>query len=125
MLPDCPKEAFKDKLTAAKVLKQPKQKTADHLHTYRKVGHKPTGKMFQCIDPDCTHTQRRDLLLGKRAKCPHCADTYVIDSRKLQYALPHCGNHVYGRTVKPPIVTSDDLALKLMSRIQSTLDEKG
>lgn len=58
-----------------------------HLHTYQKLKSRP--ETFRCLHPDCTHTQKYELLIGKRAACV-CGEAYFLDERILRLKTPHC-----------------------------------
>ena len=61
----------------------------DHVHMYQAVGNK--RDQFMCVDPDCSHTQRKDLLIGKRAKCGAiCGNEFILDSYALSRKTPRC-----------------------------------
>lgn len=61
-----------------------------HIHTYEKVGSRknPAG-MWRCLHPDCSHTQREELVKGKRSMCT-CGGTFLLDAGALQRKLPKC-----------------------------------
>jgi hypothetical protein len=63
----------------------------DHFHTYRRIRGEKSRRRYSCTDPECTHVQDKSVLVGKKAICPYCQDEYILDSKKLELALPHCG----------------------------------
>lgn len=79
----------------------------DHIHMYHAVGNE--RKQFMCIDSDCSHTQTRDLLIGKRAQCGACGSEYKLDHYALTRKVPKCficrkEKRTKGRMVKPSII---------------------
>lgn len=66
-----------------------------HIHTYERrpkiKGATSSIVVFKCIDPDCSHREVRENLFGKRANCPFCGESFVLDPRILRNKLPHCG----------------------------------
>lgn len=66
-----------------------------HIHTYERrqppKGMSSNQTYYRCLDPDCSHRIVREDLFGKRATCPYCGETYILDPRKLRLKLPHCG----------------------------------
>jgi len=67
----------------------------NHIHTYERrkkpKGIKSDQVFYRCIDPDCSHRVLREDLFGKRANCPNCGESYILDPRILRLKLPHCG----------------------------------
>lgn len=43
-----------------------------------------------CTHPDCSHYLAKYLVLGKRALCPKCNETFVMDSIDLMYKTVVC-----------------------------------
>ena len=78
----------------------------DHMHIYHAVG--KDRIQFMCIDSDCSHTQVRNLLIGKRAKCV-CGSEYKLDYYALTRKVPKCyvcrrEKRSKGRVVKPSVM---------------------
>ena len=78
----------------------------EHIHIYHAVGN--DRKQFMCMDSDCTHTQVRNLLIGKRAQCV-CGSEYVMDSYCLTRKVPKCfvcrkEKRTKGKMVKPSVM---------------------
>lgn len=59
-----------------------------HLHTYRRS--KLNKKIFQCTDPDCTHQNIRENLLGKRAQCSVCSAPMILEGFHFKLAQIKC-----------------------------------
>lgn len=59
-----------------------------HLHTYERS--KLNAKTYRCVDPECSHFARRELLLGKYAECPFCKEKFILNSEELDLAKPKC-----------------------------------
>lgn len=67
----------------------PAIKSKDHVHMYERVGKRGHDKIWRCADPDCTHTIKKELVLGKRSRCS-CGDTFIIDHGAMQRKTPKC-----------------------------------
>lgn len=64
----------------------PKQEK--HIHTYARIRKRPL--YFRCTHPDCSHYNHKDLLIGKRARCPICGESFILTWRELRLSKPHC-----------------------------------
>jgi hypothetical protein len=64
--------------------------STSHIHTYKRVRRSKTR--FMCIDPDCTHVNTKELILGKRAKCMYCGEEFILTRYALGLAVPKCEN---------------------------------
>ncbi len=61
-----------------------------HLHIYeRSIKNK---SIYRCIDPHCSHYQRREYLFGKAAKCAKCLEEFILDKKQLLNKTPVCLN---------------------------------
>ena len=78
-----------------------------HLHTYQRI--KPGDSRYLCIHPDCSHTQRKELMLGKRAMC-YCGNEYYLTSNVLKLQNPHCPDCTKGHSKIDPL----DLQLEMI-----------
>lgn len=78
-----------------------------HLHTYQRLRNKPN--IYRCVHPDCSHTSRKELMLGKRAMC-FCGNEYFLNSNILKLKNPHCPNCTKGHGKIDPL----DLALEMI-----------
>lgn len=73
--------------------------TKDHIHRYIAVFGRKTKKnsnsgfhgYYKCADPDCTHRQKAELIIGKRSICNRCGGEFIlpiaVDALR---ARPHC-----------------------------------
>lgn len=60
-----------------------------HVHTYERS--KLNKKTYRCVgDPTCTHFARRELLIGKLAKCPECEREIILTSALLDLSKVIC-----------------------------------
>ena len=64
--------------------------TNRHLHTYERIN--GSKNRFRCIDPDCTHTSTKELLLGKRAMCVKCQQDCILTKEALRRKRVWCAN---------------------------------
>ena len=48
-----------------------------HLHRY--VRSRTRKDIYRCVHPDCTHYNRADLIVGKRAECSKCGEEMLIE----------------------------------------------
>ena len=78
-----------------------------HLHTYQRI--KPKSDRYMCMHPDCSHTQRKELLIGKRAMCI-CGNDYYLTSNVLKLKIPHCPDCTKGKSKIDPL----DLQLEMI-----------
>ena len=66
-------------------------KILNHVHSYeRSIANKG---IYRCIHPDCAHYQRVAYLIGKRAECSKCHDTFILTREqlvKMKVKLPVC-----------------------------------
>ena len=59
-----------------------------HLHEYmRSSGSK---NIYRCVDPDCTHYQSKEFLIGKRARCYKCKNEMLLNKSQLSNKVPVC-----------------------------------
>ena len=69
-----------------------------HLHEYmRSSGSK---NIYRCTDPDCTHYQQKEFLLGKRARCGKCKNEMILTKDQLKNRVPSCMNCSKSRASK-------------------------
>lgn len=66
-----------------------------HLHIYKRI--RGRSKYYRCAHPDCSHYNHKDLLLDKRAMCPYCGQSYILNWQSLRLAVPHCENCTKGK----------------------------
>jgi len=78
-----------------------------HLHTYQRI--KPKSDRYMCMHPDCSHIQRKELLVGKRAMCI-CGNDYYLTSNVLKLKIPHCPDCTKGKSKIDPL----DLQLEMI-----------
>lgn len=73
-----------------------------HLHRYRlkdltRNPDKPPYNVYVCIQQDCTHHIRIELVDGKLAECNRCGEPFIMKLAKLKHGdriivRPHCDN---------------------------------
>jgi len=69
-----------------------------HLHEYmRSSGSK---NIYRCMDPDCTHYQQKEFLVGKRAICHKCKNDMILTKDQLKNRIPSCMNCSKSRAAK-------------------------
>src|SRR5690348_6253575 len=86
----------------------------NHYHIYERVL-SDKGR-FRCIDPDCTHHESKERIVGKNAVCSQCGKIFVLSKGSLNLRCPICGEcHVLGSKPKMPLVTVSDLRLPKIS----------
>ena len=78
-----------------------------HTHMYHAVGSE--RKQFMCIDSECSHTQSKDLLIGKKSQCSACGSEFVLDYYALTRKVPKCfvcrnEKRSKGRIIKPSVM---------------------
>jgi len=76
---------------------------------YHAVGNEKKRNQFMCVDPDCSHTQSRNLLIGKRAQCNACGSEFVLDYYALTRKVPKCficrrEKRSKGRLIDPSVI---------------------
>lgn len=55
-----------------------------HLHRY--VRSRTRKDIYRCVHPDCTHYNRAELIIGKRAECSKCgAEMIIEESQAIKY----------------------------------------
>lgn len=59
-----------------------------HIHTYERS--KQNQNYYRCIDPDCTHREHKDNILGKRAACRFCKKQFILDQEALRRKDARC-----------------------------------
>lgn len=52
-----------------------------HFHTYERM--KGNKDVFRCIHSECSHIQRKEMLLGKKATCPICESKFLLTAQDL------------------------------------------
>lgn len=65
-----------------------------HVHTLRRVrqvGSEKQAVRYMCMAPDCNFVQKRELLIGKRARCSRCGSSFILSYLQLSKETPHCG----------------------------------
>jgi|SRR5579862_4486811 len=74
----------------------------NHLHSYGKVTNKrgQYRDMFRCLDPECSHTIHKVLLVGKKAVCYFCHTEYIVTMPALALKTPHCDDCTRGNRKK-------------------------
>lgn len=63
-----------------------------HIHTYGRWRKRGDEMMFKCLDPSCTHTIPRSLMIGKQGKCSKCDAMVLMDWRQAERAKTLCLN---------------------------------
>ena len=63
--------------------------TKKHIHIYERVGPRSDNARFRCIDPDCTHFDYRQMIMGNRAQC-ECGATFILTHDLVTYKRPIC-----------------------------------
>lgn len=51
------------------------------LHIYQRS--RDNIEIYRCIHPDCTHYQKRSLIIGKRAECK-CGTAFIIAAKDVK-----------------------------------------
>ena len=66
--------------------------TKKHLHKYRRVRQGKDKKyiIFKCIEPQCSHFIRKDMIEGKLSSCNSCDSPFIIDKYAMLLAKPKC-----------------------------------
>lgn len=64
-----------------------------HTHSFvrcERIDGKPSQR-YRCSHPDCTSTELRVNLVGKRSLCPLCmSNDFILSYEKLKLKKPHC-----------------------------------
>ena len=69
----------------------------NHYHIYERVGSvKQQNPRYRCIDPDCTHFQTKDLIMGNRAMC-ECGTTFLLTWDVIRLKRPRCAKCSTGK----------------------------
>lgn len=84
----------------------------NHIHSFKRLR---KSKQYKCMHPDCNYLAAREIVKGKRALCPLCRETYILDGRLLDLATPHCANCTRS--------TKQEKLNKLQEGLESILDE--
>lgn len=61
----------------------------NHTHTYERMRNK---SYYRCVDPHCSHTQKRELLEKKACICYKCNNEFILTWEDLRRARPICLN---------------------------------
>ena len=85
---------------------------SDHIHLLHRI---KKSKQYRCMHPDCSYIATRDIIKGKRALCPICRNTYILEGRLLELAKPHCNNCTRS--------TKQEKLNKLQEAIDDTLED--
>lgn len=62
------------------------RKQFDHNHRYEKV----SDLLYKCVVPECPHIISSKILVGRRAECPTCKDTFLVNKEHLRRKKMHC-----------------------------------
>ena len=60
-------------------------------HTHQYVRMRENKDTYLCAHPDCSHYQKRELLVGKRSTCI-CGEEFILNYKALTLKRPHCEN---------------------------------
>ena len=69
-----------------------------HLHEYMRSS--SNKDIYRCVDPDCTHYQQKEFLVGKRARCHKCKNDMILTKDQLMNKIPSCMNCSKSRVAK-------------------------
>lgn len=64
----------------------------NHVHTYIRIP--ASSKRYKCADPDCSHTDLRNSIVGRRSKCSYCGNEFIVSMSSVKLAKPHCSKCV-------------------------------
>lgn len=80
-----------------------------HTHIYTRLNSKLAWK---CEVPNCPHIIKgtTELMVGKRAECPYCHQTFYITQEQLRRKIIHCGKcSMRGKLIMDaPVVTQTE-----------------
>jgi formylmethanofuran dehydrogenase subunit E len=68
---------------------KPKKTVEKHYHTYERS--RSNLEVYRCLDPECTHFNRKEFLEGKKARCK-CGDLFILSYEQLKNKTPVCSN---------------------------------
>jgi hypothetical protein len=85
----------------------------DHVHIYEKIS---VGTTFKCTVPGCPHFISEKLLVGRRAACYKCKDTFIVTTEHLRRKKLGCMD-----CEKPPTADKEknafaDLVKKMLAK---------
>ena len=103
-----------------------KQQT--HLHEYERS--KANLNIYRCIHPDCTHYQKREYLVGKRAQCHKCKDSFILMQEQLKSGrkirgikFPVCIKCSKSPKAKD-LIKLEDILVKELNELFPSIEEK-
>lgn len=76
----------------------------DHDHIYVRLSN---GTSFKCIVDNCPHVMHGgvEYILGKKAQCPYCHNTFIITLDHARRKYIHCLNCTKnGHPIEKPII---------------------
>jgi hypothetical protein len=60
----------------------------NHVHKYVRW----KKRFYRCTHADCTHYAERSFLIGKRAVCNLCGESFILSPEDLRRSKPRCIN---------------------------------
>ncbi len=70
-----------------KDLPQSPYESLRHIHIYERSHSKHKDwrcQVYRCIDPDCSHYIKAELIIGKRARCHECKQVMIIEKSQVK-----------------------------------------
>jgi formylmethanofuran dehydrogenase subunit E len=66
----------------------------NHVHKYVRVkkSAKATKTFFKCAIPACVHKVEKAFAIGRLSICNRCGNEFILDTRALDLAKPHCSD---------------------------------
>lgn len=83
-----------------------------------------------CLDPDCTHTEMLEKIVGKRAQCIDCRKAFVTDRYLLRRERVHCydctkspvpGSAADTGASRKPVASVGDIAARIKAAQENRL----
>lgn len=76
-----------------------------HLHIYERLrGKGGTKTRYKCMDPDCSHTNFADIIIGKRVRCSICKEAELIvkpdDIRRKHFRCIECSQTAAAQKIR-------------------------
>ena len=92
------------------------------LHTYMRS--EVSKEVYRCIHPDCKHYHRRAFLIGKRAECHKCHESFILTKSKLRCKYPVCDTCSKSPKAKELILAQELVAKGLFESITQEVIDK-